>query len=175
MTELDAAPFEKDRVLAGVQRAMDKVVDAAGSLGVRLPARLVVAAAAVPFDCEEVLAFCTTLRTGAPETRSGSGTYPNPGANITLYYVAVQLTIVRQTATLAGVPSSGVSTSPPNPDMYLTNLTGASGDAAVLLFAAAKLATEDVMGGTGAVPPQIAFSAPQGGLVATGCTAQVIV
>lgn len=174
MTELDAPPFEKDRILAGVQRAMDKVVDAAGSLGVTLPARLVVAAATVPFDCEEVLAFCTTLRTGTPESRSGSGTYPNPGANVTLYYVTVQLTIVRPTATLAGTPSGGVSTSPPSPDKYLTNLTKASEDAAVLLFAAAKLAVEDVMDGTGAVPPQVTFSAPQGGLVATGCTVQVV-
>lgn len=167
--------FEKDRVLDGMRRLLGKITDAAADIGVTLPQRQIVSAAAVPFDCEQVVAYVTTLRTGVPESRGGAGTYPNDDSNVTLYRLSATLVIVRKTATLPTVPASGPAQTPPSPDAYLTNLTSASGDAAVLLSAANRAQTEDDQVGTGAATRSVAFSAPQGGLVASSCTVEVVI
>lgn len=175
MTLPDPDPvFAVDRVLALVNNAIQAIADAATALSVALPSRVVVAAAAVPFDCEQVLAYIQSIRTAAPEAgrNSGGGTYPNPGAQMTLYQATVQLTIVRGTATLPA--QSGVGQTAPAPSSYLNNLTTASGDAAVLLHAANLAETRDGMYGVGAAPRTVTFSAPQGGLVAAGCSVTLL-
>lgn len=159
-------PFEIDRIGALVVQALNAVVAAGEDLSVELPSRQIAAAAAVPYDCAQVVAYVTRLGTGAPESRSGAGTYPTADASDTLYSATLVIGIVRGSHT---VMKGGTSASPPGPAAYLENLTSASGDAAVLLRAADRIQNGTWGLATGAVPRAVTFTAPQGGLVATTC------
>lgn len=159
---MTAPDFAVDRLTLAVEAVLAAVVDAAGDLGVTIPGRQLTSVGSIPYDCPQVAVYATQITTGAPESRSGVGTYPNHGANVTLYQVSMVIAIVRDTQE---IPTGAHGTVAPAPATYLSNLTQASGDAAVLIRAANALAEGDI--GVGASTRQVTLAAPSGAVIAT--------
>lgn len=158
--------FAIDRVSAFAAALMATVVKAASDLGVPIPTRQVTGTGAIPQDCEQVSIAITQVTTGTPEARSGAagtGTWPNPGANMTLWTITVQVSIVRGTN---DTPKGPLGTIPPTPTAYAANTVNASQDAAVLIEAAGRATSDDLMG-SGAGQRSVTFANPAGGMVAT--------
>lgn len=162
MTEI--IDFGATRISDYVQACLAAVVDAAGEIGISLPSRQVAGVGLIPSDCEQVVATLIQATTGAPESigvPSATGTYPTPDANMTFYQVTVNLVITRATATNF---QGDRGTTPPDPAAYLSNLTTASGDTAVLLNAINALQEANPMS---AITRVITAGSPQGGLFST--------
>ena len=150
--------LEADELDTAVRSVLTAIQAAAVTVGVDLPARQLVTVGAVVYDCPLV---AVTLVSAAPgivgaQVRPLSDLAPIPAA----WGITVGCAIAR---TACEMPVGPRGDRPPTPEMIASDLATMSGDAAVLLEAAASLAGTQR---TGFPSVALTFQGAEGGVVA---------
>lgn len=134
------APFLTGDLVTLVDELMTCLQASSAELSVTLPTRQVAGTGLIPVDCEQATVSLIQVGTGAveaPGARGGSSSYPNPGANMTLYNLVLTVTISRKANE---VPQAPLGQMAPTVAAYGQDLTTVSADLAVIAYAIDKFA-----------------------------------
>lgn len=142
-----ALVFDADTVSSAAQRILTALDDAADALpgGTPLPARQILSAAGVAWDCEMAYVAFLTAQLGIPESlgetipMTGVNTWPM--GNLTVWTLTFEVGVIRKVTT--GMQGPRGTVAPPTVN-YLGDLTLLSSDVAVVINAAETLVARNL-------------------------------